>query len=59
MRDERVVGMLLWNVFNKIPIARKIIRSDRQYTNPSELARLFKLHETEPEPEPEPEESVA
>lgn len=47
MRDDRVVGMLLWNVFNKIPIARKIIRGDKQYSNPSELARLFKLHEEE------------
>lgn len=55
MRDKRVVGMLLWNVFNKIPIARKIIRSDRQYANPSELARLFKLHESAAEGEADAE----
>lgn len=24
-RDNVVVGMVLWNVFNKIPVARKVI----------------------------------
>ena len=26
-RDKVVVGMVLWNVFNKIPVARKVNRS--------------------------------
>lgn len=31
MRDDTVVGVLLWNVFNKIPAARKVIRSQKRY----------------------------
>jgi len=28
LKDNVVVGVLLWNVFNKISIARKVIRSN-------------------------------
>eukprot|EP00056_Hartaetosiga_gracilis_P021198 m.23184 g.23184 ORF g.23184 m.23184 type:complete len:659 (+) comp8949_c0_seq1:70-2046(+) len=45
MRDQRVVGVLLWNVYNKIPVARKIIREGKKYDDESELTKLFKLHE--------------
>jgi programmed cell death 8 (apoptosis-inducing factor) len=47
MRDDTVVGVVLWNVFNKIPIARKVIRGQRKYTDPEQLKRIFKLHEEE------------
>eukprot|EP00040_Diaphanoeca_grandis_P039791 m.260170 g.260170 ORF g.260170 m.260170 type:complete len:638 (+) comp39337_c0_seq1:57-1970(+) len=47
MRDDAVVGVVLWNVFNKIPLARKIINSQKKFTDTTELARLFKIHSEE------------
>ena len=43
MRDDAVVGVVLWNVFDKIPLARKIIRSQKKYEDTRELAKLFKI----------------
>ena len=28
LRDKKVVGLLLWNVFNRMPIARKVTRGE-------------------------------
>jgi programmed cell death 8 (apoptosis-inducing factor) len=47
MRDDAVVGVVLWNVFDKIPLARKVIRSQKKYTDARDLAKLFKIHEEE------------
>ena len=30
LKDNVVVGVLLWNVFNKISVARKVIRDNKQ-----------------------------
>ena len=43
MRDDAVVGVVLWNVFDKIPLARKIIRSQKKYEDAQELAKIFKI----------------
>ncbi|XP_063592205.1 apoptosis-inducing factor 1, mitochondrial-like [Penaeus indicus] len=44
LRDNIVVGIVLWNVFNRMPIARKIIKDGKSYDDLSEVAKLFSLH---------------
>eukprot|EP00794_Sanderia_malayensis_P010892 gene10892-12048_t len=45
LRDDTVVGVLLWNIFNKMPVARKILKEGRKHNDLSELAKLFNIHE--------------
>lgn len=45
LRGERIVGILLWNVFNRINIARKVISQDIRTTDYDEVAKLFNIHE--------------
>lgn len=42
---EKIVGILLWNVFNRISIARKILMSDETFTDLNEVAKLFDIFE--------------
>ncbi|KAK4311926.1 hypothetical protein Pmani_016614 [Petrolisthes manimaculis] len=44
LRDNVVVGIVLWNVFNRMPIARKIIKDGKSYDDLNEVAKLFSLH---------------
>eukprot|EP01135_Chromosphaera_perkinsii_P000140 Nk52_evm36s32 gene=Nk52_evmTU36s32 len=44
MRDKRVVGVLLWNVFDKIPQARKLIREADKYEDLNQLSTVFSVH---------------
>ncbi|XP_076034595.1 apoptosis inducing factor [Oratosquilla oratoria] len=44
LRDNVVVGVVLWNVFNRMPIARKVIKEGKSYDDLSEVAKLFSLH---------------
>uniref|UniRef100_A0A2P2HWW7 Apoptosis-inducing factor 1, mitochondrial-like n=1 Tax=Hirondellea gigas TaxID=1518452 RepID=A0A2P2HWW7_9CRUS len=44
LRDKKVVGLLLWNVFNKMPVARKVLKEGKSYDDLSEVAKLFSLH---------------
>lgn len=46
MRDKSVVGIVLWNVFNRMPLARKILKESDQYEDMNEVAKLFKIHES-------------
>lgn len=45
LRNKQVVGMLLWNIFDGIPIAKKIIRSEKAFENVADLARYFSLYD--------------
>ncbi|XP_064470601.1 apoptosis-inducing factor 1, mitochondrial-like [Ornithodoros turicata] len=45
--DGYVVGIVLWNVFNRMPVARKIINEHMQYPDFGELAKLFDIHAEE------------
>lgn len=47
MKNKTVVGLVLWNVFNRMPIARRIIKEGKQYDDLSELAKLFSLYDKE------------
>jgi len=45
LRDKVVVGIILWNVFNRMPIARKIIKDGEEHVDLNEVAKLFNIHE--------------
>jgi apoptosis-inducing factor 1 len=42
--EKRVVGMLLWNIFGKLNMARDIIKSRKSF-EPKELTTMIKVHE--------------
>lgn len=44
-KEGRVVGILLWNLFNRINIARRVIAQDTKYDDLNEVAKLFDIHE--------------
>lgn len=56
LRDEKVVGVLLWNIFNRIGTARKIVAQHTRYDDLNEVAKLFNLHDR-PEAEEVEEEA--
>ncbi|KAA8587147.1 apoptosis-inducing factor 1, mitochondrial isoform X2 [Etheostoma spectabile] len=45
LRDKVVVGIILWNVFNRMPIARKIIKDGEEHADLNEVAKLFNIHD--------------
>jgi len=45
MKEDKIVGILLWNVFNRISIARKILMSDEKFQDLNEVAKLFDIFE--------------
>lgn len=45
VRDNKIVGIILWNVFNRINIARKIIGEGKEYQDLNEVAKLFDIYE--------------
>eukprot|EP00128_Syssomonas_multiformis_P010640 Colp12_sorted_trinity150504_noHs@35240 len=45
MRDDVVVGIILWNIFGRIDVARAILRERTKYTDPNELVKLISVHE--------------
>lgn len=44
LRDEKIVGIVLWNVFNRINTARAVISQDKIYDDLNEVAKLFDIH---------------
>lgn len=40
---DKIVGILLWNVFNRMSIARKILQSDDEFKDLNEVAKLFDI----------------
>ncbi|XP_067662972.1 apoptosis-inducing factor 1, mitochondrial-like isoform X2 [Haliotis asinina] len=46
LKDKIIVGIVLWNVFNKMPIARKVLRDGAENEDLYEVAKLFNIHET-------------
>lgn len=50
MKKDRIVGILLWNVFNRISIARKLLTSDETFDDLNEVAKLFDIFEQQDKP---------
>lgn len=44
MKNDKIVGILLWNLFNRIGLARTIIKQDNTYDDLNEVAKLFAIH---------------
>ncbi|CAK1588859.1 unnamed protein product [Parnassius mnemosyne] len=44
LKDKRVVGVLLWNLFNRMHIARQVLKQG-EFEDMFEVAKLFSLHE--------------
>ncbi|XP_046431615.1 apoptosis-inducing factor 1, mitochondrial [Neodiprion fabricii] len=45
LRDDVVVGIVLWNIFNRMSIARQVLASGTRYDDLNEVAKLFSIHE--------------
>lgn len=45
MRKDLVVGIVLWNVFNRMSVARQVLKDERKYEDLNEVAKLFNIHE--------------
>ncbi|XP_067934801.1 apoptosis-inducing factor 1, mitochondrial-like [Watersipora subatra] len=45
MKEKQVVGVVCWNMFNKIEVARKLIKEGAEHDDLSELAKMFDLPE--------------
>lgn len=45
LRDDIVVGIVLWNVFNRMSVARQVLADERKYDDLNEVAKLFSIHE--------------
>ncbi|KAL6441304.1 hypothetical protein ACFW04_003515 [Cataglyphis niger] len=45
LRDDVVVGIVLWNIFNRMSIARRVLAGDTKYEDLNEVAKLFMIHE--------------
>ncbi|KAK3922003.1 Apoptosis-inducing factor 1, mitochondrial [Frankliniella fusca] len=43
LRDELVVGIVLWNVFRRMTVARQVLKDDRKYDDLNEVAKLFHI----------------
>lgn len=44
LRDDKIVGIVLWNVFNRINTARAVIGEDKKFDDLNEVAKLFDIH---------------
>lgn len=44
LENDIVVGIVLWNLFNRMSIARQVLKSDRCYKDLNEVAKLFNIH---------------
>lgn len=49
LKGDQIVGILLWNVFNRISIARKILMSDETFKDLNEVAKLFDIFDQQRE----------
>eukprot|EP00092_Neocalanus_flemingeri_P006078 GFUD01006549.1.p1 GENE.GFUD01006549.1~~GFUD01006549.1.p1 ORF type:complete len:776 (-),score=275.19 GFUD01006549.1:170-2497(-) len=47
LRENKVVGVVLWNVFNRMSIARRILKEGKSYDDLTEVAKLFNIHAAE------------
>lgn len=44
LKDDKIVGILLWNIFNRIGLARTVINQNTKYADLNEVAKLFEIH---------------
>ena len=44
MQEKKIVGVLLWNIFSQMPLARRIISEGKDHEDLNAVAKLFKIH---------------
>lgn len=44
LKDEKIVGIVLWNVFNRINTARAFINQAKSCNDINEIAKHFDIH---------------
>lgn len=54
LKNDIIVGIMLWNIFDRISIARRIVNEGRVFEDMSEVAKLFNLRLFEEDEEEEP-----
>jgi len=47
LKENKIVGVLLWNVFNRMKIARRVLKEEKTYDDLTEVAKLFNIHAAE------------
>jgi len=45
MKEKKIVGILLWNIFSQMPIARRIISDGEDHEDLNSVAKLFNIHQ--------------
>ncbi|KAL0272733.1 UNVERIFIED_CONTAM: hypothetical protein PYX00_005594 [Menopon gallinae] len=45
LRDDIVVGIVTWNVFSRMQIARQVLKEEKKYEDLNEVAKLFNIHD--------------
>ncbi|KAK2586132.1 hypothetical protein KPH14_001406 [Odynerus spinipes] len=45
LRDDVVVGIVLWNVFHRMSVARQVLARGTKYDDLNEVAKLFSIHD--------------
>lgn len=45
IKNDKVVGILLWNIFNKINIARQVIAEGKKVYDLNDVAKFFEIRE--------------
>ncbi|XP_063979783.1 apoptosis-inducing factor 1, mitochondrial [Diachasmimorpha longicaudata] len=45
LRNDTVVGIVLWNIFNRMSLARQVLARGTHYEDLNEIAKLFAIHE--------------
>ncbi|CAB4055864.1 ATAD1 [Lepeophtheirus salmonis] len=45
LKDDIIVGVLLWNIFDQIGLARRVIKERRKFEDITEVSKLFRLVE--------------
>ncbi|CAI6349981.1 unnamed protein product [Macrosiphum euphorbiae] len=44
LKNDVIVGIVLWNLFNRMSIARQVLKTNRCYKDLNEVAKLFNIH---------------
>lgn len=44
LKDDIIVGVLLWNLFSRLSIARRILNEQKKYDDYTEVAKLFNIY---------------
>jgi apoptosis-inducing factor 1 len=45
LRNKKVVGVLMWNLFDRVPVARRILQEGKAYDDMAELVKLMRVHD--------------